>query len=85
MKPDIELTPVVFRRWRRRPQTCIAWLFGIPARLGRVMAYESVGQHGEGDYPADTVPASPAEYADLKAELEGLGYNLRVMKRRVTL
>lgn len=79
---DTSLTHVIFRKWRKKPRTCIAWLFGIPARLGRVMAYEHVGQHGEGTYPLDTVPATPEEYADLKAELESIGYRLRVTKRK---
>lgn len=58
---------VIFRKWRNGD--IIAWLPDVDVNLGRCMAYEHVGQHGEGVYPADTKPALPAEYADLLAEL----------------
>lgn len=60
---------VIFRKWRTAPHTVIAWLPDIEATSGRCMSYEHVGQHGEGIYPADTVPATATEYAALLAEL----------------
>lgn len=44
-------------------------------------AYSHIGQHSSAspDYAAESRPATPEEYADLKAELEGIGYNLEVM------
>ena len=47
-------------------------------------AYQHVGQHCAADYygcVATSRPATPAEYADLKAELERIGYVLIVRKR----
>jgi hypothetical protein len=50
--------------------------------------YAHVGQHGACSFAwfhgRTHRPASPAEYADLKAELESApyGYRLRVFKRR---
>lgn len=83
MKPDTELTTVVFRKW---PGGVILALFpSIDEGRGLISSYQHVGQHGPAHYDnciARTAPASRAEYADLKAELEGLGYNLRIVKRR---
>lgn len=54
------------------------------ANSGMVVDYMHIGQHGESDPYAvvsNTRPASPAEYDDLKRELESLGYVLEVRKR----
>jgi len=59
----------------------IAWLPDVEANPGRCMSYMHIGQHGEGDYPAATKPASPKEYAPLLRELRAIGYNLRVVSR----
>lgn len=86
MKPDKDLTAVVFRKWREQPCTILALFPEIGAGDYGYLSYEHVGQHGGADYQgciANTTPATPAGYADLRAELEGLGYNLRIMKRRV--
>lgn len=44
-------------------------------------AYSHIGQHSACalEYAAQSRPASPAEYADLKSELESIGYNLEVI------
>jgi len=44
-------------------------------------AYSHIGQHSSAspEYAAESRPASPEEYADLKAELESIGYNLDVV------
>jgi hypothetical protein len=44
-------------------------------------AYSHIGQHSSAspDYAAESRPATPEEYADLKAELESIGYNLEVL------
>ena len=46
-------------------------------------SYMHVGQHGAADphIVYDTRPARPHEYADLKAELEQIGYRLCVRQR----
>ncbi len=48
-----------------------------------VTCYQHIGQHSEmrWSYMSDTKPATPERYADLKAELESIGYNLKVIKR----
>lgn len=51
---------------------------------GSVTTYQHVGQHSAAEYftcIAKSKPATPAEYSDLKQELEGLGYNIKVIKR----
>lgn len=82
-----ERTTVVFRRWPLHPRWGILALFpDIDAGHGLCSSYQHVGQHSAAHYDnciARTVPATPDKYADLKAELESLGYNLRVVKRRV--
>lgn len=50
------------------------------------LGYTHIGQHGSYDYQycIDTTrQATPEEYARLKAELESLGYKLKVIKRYV--
>ena len=44
-------------------------------------AYSHVGQHSSAspEYAKESRPATPEEYADLKAELESIGYNLEVI------
>lgn len=44
-------------------------------------AYSPIGQHSSAspEYAKESRQATPEEYADLKAELEGIGYNLEVL------
>lgn len=92
-----EVTAVIFRRWKRNKVngtdgTEIVALFPEDPTdyYGRYCgSYEHIGQHGSADYNAlvsvicpPTVPAKPSEYAELKRELESLGYKLKVYKKR---
>lgn len=46
--------------------------------------FQHIGQHSAADYHgciANSRPAKPEEYADLKAELEQRGYELAIRKR----
>ncbi|MCR4302118.1 MAG: hypothetical protein NUV51_10945 [Sulfuricaulis sp.] len=70
---------VIFRKFR--DGQVIAWLPDVEANPGRCMSYMHIGQHSEGVYPADTVPASEIEYTPLWRELFRLGYRLRVVQR----
>lgn len=71
---------VIFRKFKTGE--VIAWLPDVPANPGRCMSYMHIGQHGEGIYPADTVPATLDEYAPLLREMmEQVGYTLRVVSR----
>ena len=79
-------TIVVFRKWKHGPEKggVVALFPRIDDIAGRCLSYEHVGQHSIADYGAVigiTDPAQPDEYADLKAELERIGYSLRVAKR----
>jgi hypothetical protein len=77
---------VIFRKWLRVGcEGCIIAFFpDIEASRGYMQSYEHIGQHGGAAYRGllgETKLATPEEYADLKAELEGIGYNLKVSKR----
>lgn len=83
---DKHQTTVVFRKY---PDGSIIAL--MPAvkwdHRGNCTSYMHVGQHGGADYQgviASTKPAQPGEYEDLKRELQGLGYSLRIVHRRPT-
>ena len=73
------LDRVIFRKFK--DGDIIAWLPDTPANPGKCDSYMHIGQHGEGEYPAATVPASPKEYRLLAEELRRRGYVLRVVKR----
>ena len=91
LAPEEPKTKVVFRKWRKREGEGIIALFPeIPADLSGYLcqSYQHVGQHGAASYDklvsvqnAPTVPATPEEYADLKEELESIGYVLEVRRR----
>ena len=91
---DTEKTVVVFRKWRPKQwghcgDGILALFPEIPTKPDggfECEAYERIGGHGGADYWAcirRTRPATPAEYADCKIELEGqnYGYILDVRKR----
>ncbi len=79
-----DICPVIFHKWKTG---CVIALF--PATAYNTdptlcLSYEHIGQHGAADgrgIIAKTTPASPEEYRDLKAELESMGYNLKVYQR----
>ena len=82
-EPEQQTTLVIFRRWRSGDREVIAVFPEVPASyLGsESMSYLHHGQHGGCFYPQlvrDTRAATPAEYADLKHELEQIGYTLDV-------
>lgn len=80
----LNIVPVVFRKDRTGD---IFALFPTECEdyTGRYCGcYQHVGQHCSADYFGciqDSRPATPAEYADLKTELERIGYTLRVIRR----
>ena len=81
-----EKTIVIFRKWDKSPNSIIAI---FPEELGdsdigTCLSYQHIGQHSACDpvyLIKKTLRASPPEYADLKEELESLGYNLHVVQR----
>ena len=93
MEMDKEITKVIFRKWTNKAvcgDRIIALfpdnLYNDPRNLDSIMSYEHIGQHGEASFIAVLVQtdlAKPEEYAELQSELQSLGYNLQVCKRRV--
>lgn len=86
---DTEITPVIFRKTTPRYGSEVTAIFPTDAasyKAHECGCYAHVGQHGACD-PWHVIrhshPATPAEYAALKAELEAepYGYRLRVHAR----
>lgn len=76
---------VIFRKFRRGGDI-IAYFPEIQATMSKAecMSYMHIGQHGAASYDCIhtlTKPATPKEYADLKKELEDIGYKLEIRKR----
>ena len=88
MKRDNYITEVIFRREYKgefKGNIIAVFPYEISDLQGGVLSYMHVGQHSGMDYNAvidGTKPAKKNEYADLKSELESLGYNPKVVKRR---
>ena len=83
---DSQPVKVIFRKWKSNGEI-IALFPEIPHDVNGVYSesYQHIGQHGAAD-PQGVVsiytnPAIPEEYADLKRELEQIGYVLRVCNR----
>ena len=76
-------TKVIFRKFKSENKSIIAIFPEFPGSLpSYYMNYQHIGQHGDGnDYLSNTLPATPEEYADLKKELENIGYNLEPRKK----
>lgn len=80
---------VVFRKWPKSEGGDVLALFPyeIEDNVGNCLSYQHIGQHGAANYGAciaRTKPAKPEEYAQLKAELEQIGYVLTIRKRRIS-
>ena len=82
MKKNKHITPVIFRV--EKDGTILAVFPYESHKDGYlVQCYTHIGQHCECVYHYlmyDTKPATPEQYVELKAELEWLGYNLKVIK-----
>jgi hypothetical protein len=82
-----ETTRVVFRIGKGNLRGLFALFPDDEEGPGLCGSYEHVGQHGSAAYSyciQSSRPATPAEYAELKKELESEPYNykLKVVKRR---
>ncbi|MFA5307294.1 MAG: hypothetical protein WC365_07645 [Candidatus Babeliales bacterium] len=78
-----QLDKVVFRKFKEGD--IIALFPCMKESNYRVNSYMHIGQHSAADYDgviSITTPATQEEYADLKAELTSIGYNLKVLKRQ---
>ena len=80
MKKDVEKTQVTFRKGKGSDVFAV-----FPNEISdpeeNVACYAHIGQHSGCDpkYYKHLRKATPKEYADLKTELESLGYNLTVI------
>lgn len=86
---DTKVTRVVFRKWKSDGAILAlfpdqTWFEGRNNAPRMCSSYEHVGQHGGADYYGcihQTWPAFENEYAELKKELEDLGYKLKPITR----
>jgi hypothetical protein len=80
-----EETPVVFRKWSEKEGGEILALFPADQEGHYLIgSYQHTGQHGSANYFGciqATRKATPEEYAPLKAELEQIGYKLKVYQK----
>lgn len=75
-------TRVIFKKYHGI-EDVVACLLDVDANRWMVVVYEHVGQHSEASisFCASCKSATLEEYADLKEELESLGYILTVRKK----
>lgn len=78
---DVEVTKVIFRKFK---EDDVIALFPEQTNTRFTLCYMHIGQHSDCDYNhivSTTKLATEEEYADLKKELESIGYNLKVIKK----
>lgn len=78
-----EKTKVIFRKFKEGDIIALFPEEEADPNHAHCSSYMHVGQHGAAGYRLvrDTKLATPEEYADLKAELESIGYDLDIRKR----
>jgi hypothetical protein len=79
---DDDISKVMFLVNETEPNSDVFAYFPEERYNDKYMSgYSHVGQHTgvHPDYAAESREATPEEYQDLKAELEGIGYNLQVL------
>ena len=88
MERDKEKTDVIFRTFKTTfiCNDTIALFPGVAGNqsLETCSSYQHIGQHGAASLSIirdSTRAARPSEFKALKRELEGFGYNLRVVTR----
>lgn len=83
MEKDIHKTVVVFRKFKEGDIIALFPELCPSTKANECDSYMRVGQHGAActSLVNDTKPAKEKEYASLKAELESIGYNLKVQKK----
>lgn len=89
MKKDDFKTAVVFRKFKDTGDIIALFPYSYFYILGigdTCESYMHVGQHSDANYSfvlAITKPAKESEYNALLRELESIGYNLQVIKKRI--
>jgi hypothetical protein len=84
MEKDLEITEVIFRKFKNG-EIIALFPHEVWVTNGNVTSYMHVGQHGGADYThvlSKTKLATPTEALPLYTELESIGYNLMVIKKR---
>ncbi len=83
------MTRVIFRKWRDTGEIIALFPELIVTESGMCESYMHIGQHSEANYNhlvagwyGLTVPATPEEYATLLAELELIGYDDLVIRKK---
>jgi hypothetical protein len=83
-KKSGDVLPVIFKL-ETNPRNVLAVFPTVPGTNSpyTCLCYAHFGQHASCDqtYAATLKPAKPNEYADLKRELEQIGYHLEVRSR----
>lgn len=88
MEKDIHTTDIIFRVDNSKDfKGTIYALFPheVADHNGCVTSYQHVGQHSSADYNhciRTSKLANAKEYADLKKEMESIGYNINIVKKR---
>jgi len=86
LKKDEEPVIVIFRKYKDGGDILALFPYEDYTATGSMcMSYQHVGQHGGANYAHCldiTVNASPEEYEPLRKELEGIGYNLVIRRKR---
>lgn len=88
MEQDTYTTDVMFRYDTTKDfnGTIFAILpHNVDTFKGDITTYQHIGQHSNGDHYVclqQSRPATETEYADLKSEMESIGYNIKVVKKR---
>ena len=82
----METTAVIFRKDRDGAKDCFALFPELPSDVHGYFctAFQHIGGHCAADYVgciANSAPATPDEYAELRKELEGRGYALNIRRR----
>ena len=77
------VTEVIFRKWRKRGGI-VALFTTIESSPGFCLSYHASEHDGAGYKVviANTTPAKPEEYANLRKELETREYKLKVVSRQ---
>ncbi len=85
MKKDKFKTDVIFRKAKEDNQIEAFFPYDIANMKGNITCYAHLGQHSSACYDYllfRTIPAKEFEFNDLKKELESIGYNLNIIKKR---
>lgn len=75
---DKHSTRMIFRTWPDEEGGDAIALMPDKTELGGISSYQRVGQHGTAhpDLITDLDPATPEQVAELRAELERIGYRV---------